>query len=189
MILEVKNLTKTFSVKRGLLKKGEGAVTALGGISFCVDEFSSLAIAGESGSGKTTLAKIILGLIPPTKGEVVFNTAAITNFRKDVQIIFQNPYNSLNPKMRIIDVLKEPLLIHKIVPGSLLRGKVIENIPDKLHIKLMQIKEHIRNFLLKDFDFVPTKGVEKKIISNFTKDVKRLEKLIGRSLSHWKSYG
>lgn len=125
MILEVKNLSKHFSFERGFLKSARGTVKALEDISFSVDEFSSLAIAGESGSGKTTLAKIILKLIPPTRGEVVFNKESITNFRKDVQIIFQNPYNSLNPKMRIADILTEPLFIHKIAPKRFFKDRVI----------------------------------------------------------------
>jgi len=126
MILEVKNLSKFFSVKRRFLKGGRGQVLALDDISFSVDEFSTLAVAGESGSGKTTLAKIILDLILPSRGEIVFDKSAITDFRKDVQIIFQNPYNSLNPKMRIIDILSEPLLIHNIVPKKLFKDKIIE---------------------------------------------------------------
>jgi len=126
MILEVKNLSKYFTLERGFLKSGAGKVKALDDISFTVDALSTLAIAGESGSGKTTLAKIILKLIPPTSGEIVFNREKITNFRKDVQIIFQNPYNSLNPKMRIIDILSEPLLIHQITGRKFFKDKVSE---------------------------------------------------------------
>jgi len=117
MILEVRNIHKYFTVERGILKQRSRIVKALEGISFSMDEFDILGIVGESGSGKTTLAKIILRLIPPTAGEVLFNTELIANFRKDAQIIFQNPYNSLNPKMRIVDMLLEPLIIHKIIPG------------------------------------------------------------------------
>lgn len=116
MILEAKNISKYFIVERGMFKQAVGMVKALDNVSLSVDEFSTLGIVGESGSGKTTLAKIILKLIPATSGEIIFNQGIITDFRKDVQIIFQNPYNSLNPKMRIKDILTEPLLIHKLAP-------------------------------------------------------------------------
>ncbi|MCK9604174.1 MAG: ATP-binding cassette domain-containing protein [Candidatus Omnitrophica bacterium] len=126
MILEVKNIHKDFVIERGILKREAGSVRALDGVSFRVEEFSSLGIAGESGSGKTTLAKIILKLMPPTSGEIIFDRAQVVNFRKDVQIIFQNPYNSLSPKMRIFDILTEPLIIHKIAPKNLLKDKVMD---------------------------------------------------------------
>jgi len=126
MILEAKNITKYFSLERGFFKQEAGQVCALDGVSFCVDEFSTLGIVGESGSGKTTLAKIILRLIPATKGEVRFNERKIANFRKDVQIIFQNPYNSLDPKMRIVDMLTEPFSIHRIVSGKFFKDRALE---------------------------------------------------------------
>lgn len=126
MILEVRNLKKYFSVERGFFKSKRGIVKALDDVSFDIKEFETLGIVGESGSGKSTLAKLILDLIPCSSGVILFNTQKITNFRKDVQIIFQNPYNSLNPKMRIIDIISEPLLIHRIVPRSQTRARVIE---------------------------------------------------------------
>jgi len=126
MILEVKNLSRHFVLERGIFKKEAGVVTALKNLSFSVDEFTTLGIVGESGSGKTTLAKIILKLIPPTSGQVIFNAQQITNFRKDVQIIFQNPYNSLNPKMRIEEIISEPILIHKIMTAQQIKGRVLE---------------------------------------------------------------
>lgn len=126
MILEARDITKEFSVERGPFKQEKGRIRALDKVSFGVREFTTLGIVGESGSGKTTLAKIILGLIPATSGEVIFDKNIIGNFRKDVQIVFQNPYNSLNPKMRIADILIEPLLIHKIVDKGSLRARAVE---------------------------------------------------------------
>jgi len=126
MILRAKDIYKKFTIERGIFKAGAGSVDALKGVSFAVEEFTTLGIAGESGSGKTTLAKIILKLIQPTSGEVLYDTQKISNFRKDVQIIFQNPYNSLDPKMRIIDMLKEPLLVHNIVNKKQLKDRIIE---------------------------------------------------------------
>lgn len=119
-ILEVKNVHKHFKIERGIFMESAGNVRALHNISFKVGEFQTVGIIGESGSGKTTLAKIILKLIPPTMGEVIFDGQKIPNFRKDVQIIFQNPYNSLNPRMRVKNIISEPLLIHKIAsPGEI----------------------------------------------------------------------
>jgi oligopeptide transport system ATP-binding protein len=116
MLAELKDIRKYFPIERGTFKQDSVLVKALDGVSFSVEELKSVGIVGESGCGKTTLAKIILKLIPATSGEVIFDEQRINNFRKDVQIIFQNPYNSLNPKMRIIEIISEPLLIHHIVP-------------------------------------------------------------------------
>lgn len=125
-MLEVKNISKDFMIERGFFKKESGLLRALDQVSFKVNEFSTLGIIGESGSGKTTLAKIILKLISPTSGEIVFDNQKISNFRKDIQIIFQNPYNSLNPKMRVIDIISEPLFIHKIMPAETVKARVVE---------------------------------------------------------------
>lgn len=126
MILELKNIHKYFKIERGIFRKEIGLVKAVDNVTFTVDELKTQGIVGESGSGKTTLAKIILKLIPPTSGQVIFNEQKIKDFRKDVQIIFQNPYNSLNPKMRIIDVISEPLFIHKIVLSKHIKDRAIE---------------------------------------------------------------
>lgn len=114
MILEVKDVVKEFR---------RGAVRALAGVSFSVPQESCLGIVGESGSGKTTLAKILLKLIPATSGELRYDERLITEFRKDVQIVFQNPYTSLDPKMRVLETLAEPLSIHRIVGRRQLRER------------------------------------------------------------------
>lgn len=125
MILQVKNVTKDFPVEKGFLKEASGFVRALDSIGFTVEEFQTLGIVGESGSGKTTLAKIIMKLIEPTSGEVIFNDNLINDFRKDVQIIFQNPFNSLDPRMRIIDIISEPLIIHRICSSKHLKNECL----------------------------------------------------------------
>lgn len=126
MILEAKDISKEFKAENSFLKAGAGKNLALDKVNFSLREFTTLGVVGESGSGKTTLAKIILGLIPASSGRILFNEKLIVNFRKDVQIIFQNPYNSLDPKMRVKDALCEPLIIHKICPRPALRGKARE---------------------------------------------------------------
>lgn len=99
-ILEVNTLTKYF-----------GRVKALDDVNFHIEKGESFGVVGESGSGKTTLARIILKLIPPSEGEVVYHEDFS---RKDYQMVFQNPWTSLNPRMRVKTILNEPLKIHGI---------------------------------------------------------------------------
>ena len=121
-ILEVKNLKKYFPQESGMWRKKIGEVKAVDGVSFSIKEGQTLGVVGESGCGKTTLAKIILGLISPTQGQVIFQNRNIFSLKKeelqalkkDIQVVFQDPYNSLNPKMKIGQIIEEPMLIHKI---------------------------------------------------------------------------
>ena len=124
LIVEVKNLKKYFPIERGIFLKTRGFIKAIDGISFGVEKGTTLGIAGRSGSGKTTLAKLLAKLIPPTSGEIIYSPRHIASIRKDVQIIFQNPYQSLNPRMRIRDILAEPLIIHRIVRKGELDGEL-----------------------------------------------------------------
>ena len=126
LIVEVKDIKKYFPIERGVFQQTRGFIKALDGISFSVQKETTLGIMGRSGSGKSTLAKLLVKLIPPTAGSIIYNTKEITIFRRDVQIIFQNPYQSLNPKMRIWDILIEPLLVHRIAyTKEKLRNKVV----------------------------------------------------------------
>ncbi|KPK32428.1 MAG: peptide ABC transporter ATP-binding protein [Chlamydiae bacterium SM23_39] len=115
MIIETKNLTKYFFIRKKILK-------AVDNINFNIKKGETLGLVGESGCGKSTLARVILRLIPQTAGEVFFNKTNIFDlsikefkkYRKKMQIIFQDPYSSLNPRMTIKEILEEPLKIHKI---------------------------------------------------------------------------
>lgn len=113
MILEVRNLKKYFPIERGIFRTAGGLVKALDGVSFSLVEGEVLGVLGESGCGKSTLAKLILRLMEPTSGEVVFSPL-IANMRRSVGIIFQDPFLSLDPKMRVRDILREPFLAHKL---------------------------------------------------------------------------
>jgi oligopeptide/dipeptide ABC transporter ATP-binding protein len=114
-LLEIKDLKKYFPVRKGFALKGAGFVKALDGISFSLGSAQTLSIVGESGCGKTTLAKIILKLIRPDSGSVIFQGRDITKisqnqfrpYRRDIQIIFQDPYSSLDPRFTVRRVLVE----------------------------------------------------------------------------------
>ena len=126
-LLEVKNLVKHFPITKGIIfSRQVGAVQAVDGVSFSVRRGETLGLVGESGCGKTTTGRVILRLIEPTSGEVWFegkNVPALPKdelreLRKDMQIIFQDPYASLNPRMTVGDIIGEPLHIHKLARGK-----------------------------------------------------------------------
>lgn len=117
IILEVRDLKKYFPIKRGVLGRTTGFVRAVDGVSFQVRRGETLGVVGETGSGKTTLARLILRLIPADGGEVRFRSKNILtlgrrelrNLRQDMQIIFQDPFGSLNPRMKVGDIVAEGL--------------------------------------------------------------------------------
>jgi ABC-type glutathione transport system ATPase component len=125
-ILQLKNISKHYPIESGFFRRQSGVVKALENVSFTVDEFSVLGVIGESGSGKTTLARVIVDLTKPTSGELLFDRQKITDFRRHVSIIFQNPYASLDPKTKIYGLVAEPLIIHKVIPKKEVRKRTIE---------------------------------------------------------------
>ena len=122
VLLKVENLKKHFPLQRGFFSGRQGFVYAVDGVSFELKRRETLGIVGESGSGKSTLAKAILQLIQPTAGKVFFEGKDIgqlshetfRSLRKDMQMIFQDPYGSLNPKMRVGEIVGEGLVIHEM---------------------------------------------------------------------------
>jgi oligopeptide transport system ATP-binding protein len=119
-LLEVRDLRKHFPVKRGVLSRTVGHVKAVDGVTFAIGKGETLGLVGESGSGKTTVGRCILRLIEPTDGAVRFNgteilsldTGGMRSMRRHMQIVFQDPYGSLNPRMNVETIVGEPLVIH-----------------------------------------------------------------------------
>lgn len=132
-IITVKDLTKAFPVKSKVLGVKKGVVHAVNGVSFAVEKGSTLGLVGESGSGKSTTGRMILRLLPPTSGTVLLEGRDISTIpdrefrrlRKDLQVVFQNPYSALDYKMTIEDILIQPLQIHKVVPPLDYRKEVV----------------------------------------------------------------
>ena len=126
-ILEVKNLYKHFPITKGfIMQRQVGAVKAVDGVSFSIRRGETLGLVGESGCGKTTTGRVILRLMEPTSGEASFEGRDIFKLKKedlrllrrDMQIIFQDPYSSLNPRMTVGDIVGEPLEIHNLARGK-----------------------------------------------------------------------
>ena len=133
IILEVKDLVKHFKTKKG-------DVHAVDGISFTVEKGKALGVVGESGCGKSTTGRAILRLIEPTSGQVIFDGKDVTKaskkelkeLRKDMQIIFQDPFSSLNPLMRVSQLIAEPLILNKIISGA-----------DKIEARVLELMETV----------------------------------------------
>jgi oligopeptide transport system ATP-binding protein len=132
-LLEVEGLAKHYPVKRGLvMARNVGTVRAVDGVSFSLDRGETLALVGESGCGKSTTARLVLRLIEPTAGTVRFEGVDITQMggqplrklRRRMQIVFQDPFASLNPRMTVGDILEEPLVVHGIGDRMARRARV-----------------------------------------------------------------
>ena len=137
-ILEVKDLKTHFPVRRGVLQRVVDHVRAVDGVSFHVNKGETLGLVGESGCGKTTVGRTILRLVPATGGSVYYdgrsvfdmNSTEMRAMRRKMQIIFQDPAGSLNPRMRVGRIVGEPLEVHGIASGEELRDRV-ENLLER----------------------------------------------------------
>jgi oligopeptide transport system ATP-binding protein len=134
-VLTVKDLTKYFPVKGGgLIRRTVGQVKAVDGVSLELYPGETLGLVGESGCGKSTTGRAIMHLQPATSGSVMFEGHDLTTLsraqmrplRRDIQIVFQDPYASLNPRLPVVDIVAEPLIIHKVVPRNRIKARVAE---------------------------------------------------------------
>ena len=134
VLLEVKNLTKKFPVKKNLVGKVTQELVAVDDVSFTLNAGETLGIVGESGCGKTTMGRTVLKLHQPDGGQIIFNGEDITkhsnsqmrHLRTDMQIIFQDPYSSLPPRATVGDILSEPVKVHNIVPQNEVKNYVMD---------------------------------------------------------------
>lgn len=130
----MKELLKLEGIKKYFSAKGDNILRAVDNVSFSVKEGEGFGLVGESGCGKSTLARLILKLIPPTEGKIFFDDLDIveahgetlSKIRKGLQIIFQDPFASLNPRKRIVDAIGEALIVNKIVPKREVKDRIIE---------------------------------------------------------------
>ena len=148
-VLRVDNLSKTFT-KKNFFGSKTSTVRAVEGVTFTLHDNETLVIAGESGSGKTTIAKLILGAIRPDSGKIIFdgneitdNDVSLRKIRMHCQMVHQDPYDSINPRMRVIDIISEPLEIHNIGNDSERKKIVLDAIRE---VKLEPAEEILHKF-------------------------------------------
>src|ERR1700755_1761497 len=141
-LLRGRGLTKHFPIKKGLLGKASGAVRAVDNVSFDVMPGETLGLVGESGCGKSTTGRMILRLIEPTAGSVEFegvdllklNTRQMRKVRRRIQVIFQDPFSSLNPRMTVGAIIREGITIHKIAEGAAADARV-RQLPHEVRLR------------------------------------------------------
>lgn len=137
ILLEVKSLKRYFPIEKGFWRKVVGYVKAVDDVNLYIEEGETLGLVGESGCGKTTTGRCILRAIEPTEGEILFKTESnkvvdiarldkkrLRQMRKHMQMVFQDPYSSLDPRMTVLDIIGEPILVNKIAKGKELQEKV-----------------------------------------------------------------
>ncbi|TLS38626.1 ABC transporter ATP-binding protein [Pseudalkalibacillus caeni] len=133
-LLEVKELKKHFPLNKGWFGRQTGSVKAVDGVSFVINEGETLGLVGESGCGKSTTGRMIMSLLKPTDGQIWFKGQEISklkddevrDLRKDFQMVFQDPYASLNPRMKVKDIVAEPLIIHGEKDKGVIQNRVDE---------------------------------------------------------------
>ena len=153
-LLEVNNLQKLFPITKGFLKRVVGQVRAVDGVSFYINEGETLGLVGESGCGKTTTARCIMRALDPTSGEILYRTGdgeeidiaslpttPMRELRREIQMIFQDPFSSLNPRMTLLDIVGEPLLNY----GMRSRSEREERVSELLRLVGLR-PEYLRRF-------------------------------------------
>ncbi len=157
ILLQVQNLRKHFPIRKGLLRKVTGFIKAVDDVTFSIPRGETLALVGESGCGKTTTARLILRAIPATEGEVIFRLPAgdvrihtlpqkeLRGFRRHMQLISQDPFSSLNPRMTIVEIIGEPLLVNRVAFGKQLEDRVCE-LMELVHLNSKYLRRYPHAF-------------------------------------------
>lgn len=141
-LLTIRNLIKSFPIRGGLMRRVTGRIKAVEDISFDVFEDEIFGLVGESGSGKTTIAKVTTGMYRPTSGEVIYKGKDIGKLpkkelsflRREIQMVFQDPRSSLNPRRSVLSSLEDPLIIHKIGKTQFERRKIIGDLLERVEM-------------------------------------------------------
>jgi peptide/nickel transport system ATP-binding protein/oligopeptide transport system ATP-binding protein len=140
VLMEVRDLVKHFPIRKGLLQRQVGAVRAVDGVSFDVLRGETLGLVGESGCGKSTTARLLLRLMQPTSGSIRFDgeeiatlrTRPLKALRREMQMIFQDPYSSLNPRKTVGSIIQEPFAIHRLKTGDGERKRAAQDLMDRV---------------------------------------------------------
>jgi len=152
-VVDVADLKKHFPVRKGLLRRTVGQVYAVDGVTFSIGEGETLGLVGESGCGKSTVARTVLRLLEPTAGEIRIDGQDITRlgkddlrpYRRQMQMVFQDPFSSLNPRMSAGDIVGEPLQVHGIAHGKA-KGKLVGEIFDQVGLRRSQMNAFPHEF-------------------------------------------
>ncbi len=153
-LLKIRNLKKHFPVKKGLFNRVVGSVKAVDGLSFDVYPNETLGLVGESGCGKTTAGRSILRLLEPTEGEIYYEDANIVDappeqmrqLRRRLQIIFQDPYSSLNPRMTVEDIVGEAIAFHKLAKGDKNIRKRVQDLLERVGLQPSYVTRYPHEF-------------------------------------------
>jgi oligopeptide/dipeptide ABC transporter ATP-binding protein len=153
-LLRVNNLQMHFPIRKGVLRRTVGHVRAVDGVSFEVQAGETFGLVGESGCGKTTTGRSILRLIEPTGGQVIFNGKNVTKLsnremrriRSEMQIVFQDPYGSLNPRYTVEQTLEEPMIIHRLYHSAAERKKRIMELLDVVGLSASRMNRYPHEF-------------------------------------------
>ncbi len=153
-LLEVRNLKVHFPVMSGILRRTNNSIRAVDGVSFKIDRGSTVGLVGESGSGKTTIGRALVKLAPITEGSILYEGEETTKlsaksffpYRKKIQMIFQDPYNSLNPRLTVYQIISEPMEIHFTDWDKTRKRKRVEELLDKVGLEPKHIDRYPHEF-------------------------------------------
>ncbi|MEO6986028.1 MAG: ABC transporter ATP-binding protein [Paralcaligenes sp.] len=154
-LIQVQDLGMQFVLKNAYLKANRRILDAVKNVSFSIDDGEVFGLVGESGSGKSTIARLIAGLYAPTSGAVCFNGVTVTGladkarlnaFRRQIQMVFQDPYSSLNPRMRILDIVAEPMRFHKLTSGEAQTRTLVEELLDYVGLGKQALRSYPHEF-------------------------------------------